>query len=121
MEYKFNYSSLFKKELKRLSKKSKSLESDIQKLEKEFMENPNLGVSLGDGLRKIRVNITSKKAGKSGGARVISHELLISIKNNKNEIEENMSVYFVIIYDKSEFDTVNLSVIKDFVKEIREE
>lgn len=82
-----------------------------------MLKNSNIGVSLGDGLRKIRLNITSKKAGKSGGARVITHELLISIANNQTD--EEISIYFVVLYDKSEYDNIDLTVIKDFVREYR--
>lgn len=89
-------------------------------LEKEFAENPNIGINLGDGLRKIRVNISSKKAGKSGAARVISHELLVSVKNEKDDLQEVNSVYFVLIYDKSEYKSVDI-VLKEIIKELREE
>ena len=71
---------------------------------------------MGGGLRKIRLNITSKNQGKRGGARVITHELLVKIEN-----EEEMSVLFISIYDKSEYDTVDLSIIREVVKEYRTE
>ena len=73
MNYKHQHSPTFEKELKALSKKYKSLKGDIEKLKKEIEENPLLGTSLGGGYRKIRLNITSKNQGKSGGARVITH------------------------------------------------
>ena len=72
MNYKHQHSPTFEKELKALSKKYKSLREDIEKLKKEIEENPLLGTSLGGGYKKIRLNITSKNQGKSGGARVIT-------------------------------------------------
>ena len=38
----------------------------------DLEQNPLLGTDLGDGLRKVRMKITSKGKGKSGGARVIT-------------------------------------------------
>lgn len=116
MKYIFDTTPDFRKAFKKILKKHKSLISDLEALKEEIQNNPNIGVKLGDGFRKIRLNITTKKAGKQGGARVITHEIIVQI-----EKEETMSVYFVDIYDKSEFDTVDLSILKDMMKEIREE
>ena len=62
----------FKIEAKPLLKKYHSLARDLQKLEKELLATPRLGVYLGNDAYKIRLKITSKGKGKSGGARVIS-------------------------------------------------
>ncbi len=48
MNYQFNAAPPFVKELKKLSKKYKSLAKDIQQLADQYIENPNLGTSLGD-------------------------------------------------------------------------
>ena len=61
MKYKFGYIPSFAKELKTLCKKYKSLKKDFEALKEEIETNPNIGVSLGEGLRKIRLNISSKK------------------------------------------------------------
>ena len=115
MNYQFNAAPPFVKELKKLSKKYKSLAKDIQQLADQYIENPNLGTSLGDGIRKIRLKISSKNQGKSGGARVITHEvdLIINKKDTK-------SILFVAIYDKSDYDTVDLSSIKEIIKDFRD-
>ena len=116
MNYSFDFIPDFKKDLKILAKKYKSLKQDIENLKAEIEANPDIGVHLGGGLRKIRLNITSKNQGKSGGARVITHELLVKIEN-----EEEMSVLFISMYDKSEYNTVDLSIIREVVKEYRTE
>ena len=67
-------------------------------------------------MRKIRLNISSKNKGKSGGARVITHEILVEIDH-----QETMSVAFISIYDKSEYDTVDLDIVKKLVEEYRGE
>jgi hypothetical protein len=116
MNYKFDVTPPFEKEFKKLSKKYKSLSQDILNLSNEIIENPSLGTSLGDGIKKIRLKITSKNQGKSGGARVITHEIEVVI--NK---EDTKSILFVSIYDKSDYDTVDLSVTKEIIKEFRDE
>jgi hypothetical protein len=115
MKYKFFLTKEFKKDFKTLLKKYKSLAKDIKELQKEFKTNPNIGESLGDGLRKIRLNITSKRAGKSGGGRVISHELIINIGTE----EETKSIAFIALYDKSDYETADTDLLKKMVKEIR--
>lgn len=42
------------------------------------MKNPLQGNSLGHGVRKVRMPITSKGKGKSGSARVLTLTILIS-------------------------------------------
>ena len=116
MKYRFGYIPSFAKELKTLCKKYKSLKKDFEALKEEIETNPNIGVSLGEGLRKIRLNISSKNKGKSGGARVITHEILVEIDH-----QETMSVAFISIYDKSEYDTVDLNIVKKLVEEYRGE
>ena len=116
MKYRFGYIPSVAKELKALCKKHKSLKKDFEALKEEIETNSNIGVSLGEGLRKIRLNISSKNKGKSGGARVITHEILVEI-----DCQETMSVAFISIYDKSEYDTVDLDIVKKLVEEYRGE
>ena len=52
----------FLKELKRLSKRYVSIKEDVLALGRSLQMNPNQGVDLGRGLRKIRMVITSKGA-----------------------------------------------------------
>lgn len=96
----------FKTEAKPLLKRYHSLKSDLTKLEKQLFEDPKLGTPLGNNAFKIRLKITSKGKGKSGGARVITYletELIASIEQNEVETTVNL----ISIYDKS--DTENIS------------
>ena len=61
----------FLREMKRLSKRYRSLKADLAGLGEELRLNPFLGTDLGHHLRKVRLAITSKGKGKSGGARVM--------------------------------------------------
>ena len=61
----------FEKEAKAIGKRQRSLRSDLAVLIDSLEENPFQGDELTPGIRKIRMAITSKGRGKSGGARVM--------------------------------------------------
>lgn len=94
----------FKRELKRLAKRYASLKADYITFLNELRENPLQGTSLGKGLRKIRMSITSKGKGKSGGARVITHNVLVSVNSGQ--------IVLVIIYDKSDQESISNKELK---------
>lgn len=91
MSFNIIATDLFEKKLKRLVKKHKSLKTDLLKVINELEENPTLGTPLGKACYKIRIAISSKGKGKSGGARMITY---VRIHNN--------NVFLMDIYDKSE-------------------
>jgi hypothetical protein len=62
---------------------------------------------LNGGLHKIRLAITSKGKGKSGGARFITHVQVIST-----------TVYLLSIYDKSEMENISDKEIQQRVKNL---
>ena len=68
------------------------------------------GVELAPGIRKIRLSITSKGKGTSGGARVITYTVIAS--------EENGSVYLLEIYDKTDYSSVDIQVIKSVIERL---
>jgi mRNA-degrading endonuclease RelE of RelBE toxin-antitoxin system len=107
-------SSLFLKRLKRLHKKFPSLKQDIAGLKAGLLANPRTGVDLGNGTYKIRLKITSKGKGKSGGARVISYvetELIGVVQNNR--------VILLTIYDKSEVDSISKEQIEALIAQMK--
>jgi len=67
-----NITKSFSSAAKPLLKKYHSLSKDLLNLEKELTLKPRFGTSLGQDAYKIRLKISSKGKGKSGGARVIS-------------------------------------------------
>lgn len=73
----------FGKSLKRLAKRYLSIRDDYESLLKELRRNPTMGTDLGRGLRKIRMAITSKGKGKSGGARVITLVTRIDVDSSE--------------------------------------
>lgn len=100
----------FAKSLKSLAKRYRSLKQDIEEFSKSLQKNPFQGVELTPGIRKIRMSITSKGRGKSGGARVITYTIIVS--------EQSGRVYLMDIYDKSDYSTVDVSVIQAAISEL---
>ena len=69
MNYKVLTIPPFDRQMKRLSKKFLSLKADYSALIKELEENPEKGIPMCNNCFKIRLAISSKGRGKSGGAR----------------------------------------------------
>lgn len=91
--------SPFDKEMKRLSKKYRSLIGDYIAWLEELRNNPLLGTDLGGGIRKVRMAISSKNKGKRGGARIITDTTTII------SLEEGV-ITLLYIYDKSERNNI---------------
>ena len=89
--YNIKMLSVFEKQLKRLSKKYPSLKNDLSSLITSLKQNPEQGDYLGNQCYKIRLAISSKGKGKSGGTRVITHIVVAET-----------TVFLLSIYDKSE-------------------
>lgn len=100
----------FERSFKALAKRHRSLKNDILDFSRSLQENPFQGVELSPGIRKIRMAIASKGKGKSGGARVITYTVVVA--------EMEGRVYLMQIYDKSDFSTVDLSVLKEIVRDL---
>ncbi len=100
----------FERQARRLAKKYKSLKKDLLSLQQDLLVNPFQGTELGKGVRKIRLAISSKGGGKSGGARVLTLAVHVS---------EDAEVTLLTIYDKNEIDNVNDEYISWLVNEAR--
>lgn len=100
----------FQKQAKRLAKRYKSFPNDLQKLVNQLKENATLGTLLGGNVYKIRLAISSKNKGKSGGARVISYVYQIS-----------ETVYLLTIYDKADTENITDDELKYLIAEVEED
>lgn len=96
----------FEKDAKPLFKKYHSFGDDFEKLIQLLQTNPKLGTSLGLDCFKIRLAISSKGKGKSGGARVITCFKLTQ-----------ETVILLSIYDKSDRETITQKQLKALLKE----
>lgn len=107
MNYKVDSIPLFDKQAKRLAKKYPSLKNDLGKLINSLSENPDQGTSLGNGFFKIRISITSKGKGKSGGGRVITYVKIVA-----------NTVFLSSIYDKAEKATISNKELEQIFKSL---
>jgi len=105
MSYSIKTISVFERQAKRLIKKFPSLKQEIRKLVDELKNEPTKGKALGNDCYKIRLAISSKGKGKSGGARLITHILF-----------KNKTVFLLSIYDKSEIENLSDNEIKELIK-----
>lgn len=108
MKYTVKVQYTFAKEAKHLGKRYLSLKEDIAKLGEELLANPHLGTDLGGGLRKIRLAITSKGRGKSGGARVITYTVVVRI--------DETDINLLTIYDKAERDSISKHELQELLQ-----
>lgn len=104
MNYDIVIHEIFYKELKPLAKKYPSIKNDILKISENIEKELALATDLGDGFKKIRINIKSKGKGSSGGGRIISFETIVSI----NETQ----ILFAAIYNKGDYNTIDLDILK---------
>lgn len=102
----------FVRQAKILAKRYKSFKSDLINLQASLLSSPELGIDLGNGVRKVRMAIASKNRGKSHGARVITFTYIIN--------EENGVIDLIYIYDKSDTDNINSEFISTLVSEARD-
>ncbi len=79
-------------------------------MEKDIINNPFLGDNLGSGIRKVRMAIASKGKGKSGGARILTLNLLLDT--------ESMEITLLTIYDKGEISNVKDDFIKYLISNL---
>lgn len=99
----------FERKLKRLAKKYKSLASDLALVIDKLTINPTMGTPIGKDCYKIRIAISSKGKGKSGGARMITFVRIVK-----------QTVFLMDIYDKSEQVTISdkeLQLLIDILQE----
>ncbi|MBD2754805.1 type II toxin-antitoxin system RelE/ParE family toxin [Spirosoma sp. BT704] len=106
MSYRIEITEKFERDVRKLSKKHKSLKADLLVFRDQLRSDPNQGVSLGKDCYKIRLAISSKGKGKRGGGRVITCVKVVQ-----------ETVYLLAIYDKSERDTVSDTELDDMLSE----
>ncbi len=101
MSYKVLSTTNFGKQVKQLVKKYPSLVSDLKKLKLLLEANPRAGISLGKDCYKVRIRISSKGKGKSGGGRVITYAKI-----------KSQTIYLLAIYDKAERETLSIKELQ---------
>jgi|SRR6185437_14681248 len=107
MSYKVIATESFIRDLKHLNKKYPSFKKDIAGLEEILTSTPTIGVALGNDCYKIRLLISSKGRGKSGGGRVITCIKII-----------RETVYLLAVYDKSEQEDLPEKELNSLLKQL---
>ena len=105
MIYETELTDNFLKEVKKLLKKYPSLKNELIKLRELLSENPTSGINLGNDIYKIRLAISSKGKGRSGGARIMTFV----------RIQES-TVYLFSIYNKGDKDSLSDNEINDLLQ-----
>ena len=90
-----------------MRKKYPSISKDLTALLLKLEQNPFEGESLGDNCYKVRMAISAKNKGKSGGARVIT-----CIKIVDDEI------HLLTMYDKSDIENITDEYLDELKKSI---
>lgn len=103
-------SDSFTKEFKRLAKRYRGLVEDYENFLVSLEANPLQGTEIAPNIRKIRMAITAKGRGKSGGARVITCNALVS--------EQEGKIYLLLIYDKADASNIKMNAVKEIAKEL---
>lgn len=98
----------FARDLKQLAKHYPSMKNDYRDFLDALRKSPLMGEPLGKHLRKVRFPIASKTKGKSGGARVITHIVLIE--------SDGADITLVTIYDKSEQASISKRELRKLMK-----
>ena len=110
MNFEIQTSSYFDAEAKRLAKRHRSFIEDLVAFQTSILNNPYQGTELAPGIRKIRMTIASKGRGSAGGARVITLTYAVS--------ETNGVVILLLLYDKADASSVNVSIVKQIIKDL---
>jgi len=105
MSFNIYTTDFFDKELKKLSKKYPSLKNDYKTLIGSLKKEPKQGQPLGKDCYKIRMAITSKGKGKSGGSRIISCVKIVAA-----------SVFLLSIYDKGDKESISDKELDSLLK-----
>ena len=95
----------FQRRFKELKKRHRSLDADVLALVASLEDRPVQGTPIGKDCYKIRLAISSKGSGKSGGGRVITYVRLLQGK-----------VYMLTIYDKTDRDSLTTKELLELLK-----
>jgi len=95
MSYTIIEQDLYLKARKKLSKKYKNIESDVENFLLNLTSLDDLGIELKNNVYKVRIANSNKNKGKSAGYRLISYVKII-----ENEI------HLIFIYDKSNLENI---------------
>ncbi len=101
----FESTLLFKRQLKKLSKKYPHIKKDIETFVDDFIQLHEEAISIKKSIFKIRIANSDKNKGKRSGYRVYYYYKIDNV------------VYMISIYDKSQIEMIDEKIV---LKEIME-
>ena len=108
MSYEVRVVEEFKRDVKKLFKKYRSIKLDILELIEKLEKDYTIGIDLGSNLYKIRIK-NSDIGGKRGGYRVIYYTRLT---NNR--------IYLLTIFSKTQKENINVKRLKPIIDGVKE-
>lgn len=102
----FRFSKHFTKNFKRLAKKYRHIEEDFDQFLENFESEHSHAAAIGNNIFKARIKNSDKARGKSGGYRTYYYTII------------DESVTFLVIYDKSEAESIDETVLDAMISEI---
>ena len=102
----FKTTEIFDKDFKKLFKKYRSIKNDFLNFVKYFEEEHKRSKVIKDSVFKARIANSDKHKGKSAGYRTYYYTL------KKDE------VVFLLIYDKSEYEAIDETILDDLIKNL---
>jgi len=100
----FSFSKLFTKNFKQLAKKYRHIEEDFDHFLEKFENEHIHAISIKKNIFKARIKNSDKAKGKSGGYRTYYYTVT------------DESVTFLIIYDKSEMESIDETVLDGIIE-----
>ena len=102
----FETTNLFDKQAKKLGKKYRNIKNDLKLFVSNFETLHQSSTSIQKNLYKIRIANTNKNKGKSAGYRIYYY------------IQLEETTYLLTIYDKSEVEMIDESLLMDLIEEL---
>ena len=111
MPYDIILGPAFKRSIKALKKRFPSVKRDVELAIEILLENPDIGSVIpgASGVRKLRVRNSDLSRGKSGDYRMLYYI----------EDHQNQRVYLLLLYAKSDRETVSLREIQALIEDLR--
>jgi len=103
----FKTTEIFDKDFKKLYKKYHHIKQDFLNFVEHFEREHRQSVSIKNGVFKARIANSDKHKGKRAGYRTYYYTL-----------QEDNEVIFLLIYDKSEYEAIDETLLDDLIKHL---
>ena len=110
MSYSVRLTTSFKRTIKKLKRRYPHIQADVQIGVEVLLQAPRLGVIIkgSGGIRKLRLRNRDAKRGKSGGYRLLYYF----------EDEPTQTIYLLLLYSKSERQSVTGRELQELLIEL---